>query len=296
MGEVIWAAMLALSMAQSDTAMRSQEQAALAPSDLRREATMKQLQMLREKSDSASASGAIALEWVGDDFDEKEVVRLEIDSRGRILREASGNERSLSGFDGVEAWTRAGMGLSRKLAYAERDTLIDLAYLRAGRWLAHVDASLLTLSPETNEEHTTFIVRRGRTDVIVTFAAETGLPKHYEFEATQGRMNVEFLEYAAHDGRQVPRVVKTTSAQGVTISRIINVQRIEAPESKRFEKPESASVRAAFDASKPSEVKLRRTPTGHVLVDAAFSDGKNARSSSIRARAARSSIGRLPRS
>jgi hypothetical protein len=239
-----------------------------------REQTMTAIQMLRNKVLPPPSNQALQLEVDGDELDSNDRMTLRADFAGRFIRESSGWSEQKSGFDGTECWHRDALGLSKALAFADRDLLVFLSHFRTGQWLNHVTPEMLELVPEcTNDQVTTFVVHHHRATSRVEFDNPTGLPSWFEMEGTQGRVRYGFADYQRHGDVPIPMTVTSTSFHETRTSRVEAVQLLAPLAATAFQRLDSLPARVHFDPAVPAALTVRRSPTGHVLVDVSFSDG-----------------------
>lgn len=244
------------------------------PAAISREPTMIAIQTLRNKLTPPPAHRAIQLEVDGDELDSNDRVTLRADFAGRFVRESHGWSEQKAGFDGSECWHRDAVGLSKVLAYADRDLLVFLTHFRTGQWLNHVTSEMLELIPEeSNDQVTRFVVHHHRATSRVEFDNATGLPHWFEFDGTQGRMRYTFSDYQQHGDVRLPMTVTSSSLQETRTSRVEQVQQLDELTATAFGRLDSLPSRVQFDNAASAALAVRRSPSGHVLVDVSFSDG-----------------------
>jgi hypothetical protein len=234
---------------------------------------MTAIQALRDKTTQPPVSRTIQLDVAGDEQDNHDRVTLRADFAGRFTRASSGITDQISGFDGHDCWHRDTMGLSKMLAYSDRDLLVFLSHFRTGQWLNHVTPEMLEIEPHTTNDHiTTFAVHHHQAKSRVEFDNATGLPSWFEIDSVQGCVRFSFSDYQRHFDASIPMTVTCTAQNKTRFTRVEQVRLLEPLDATAFRQQDSLPSRVQFDPAVPAALTVRRSPSGHVLVTVSFSD------------------------
>lgn len=220
----------------------------------------------------AMVSGAIRFSGTDSRFS------IIFDREGRYVQEIDGPLPTRSGFDGERAWEQDWNGVLRTLHLGERHAGLFAGWLFSGLLFSERTPLDFTLSEEESNEETLslgFTYRNGHAAGRVEIARDTGLPRLWSITVEPHTHTYELSDYARESGFATPRRVRSRSTAGIDNTTAVEAVG-EAPVFivSPFERPPGREVRAAFDATTPPRVEVKRAATGHLLVQPTV-DGKD---------------------
>jgi hypothetical protein len=182
---------------------------------------------------------------------------------------------SVNGFDGAACWHKDQIGLTKSLAYSDRDIVMLLSWLRSGLWLTRADPAILSIDAErSSDAETVFAITLHRVVSYLTVSGKTGLPTKLEFTGVQGDARWEFSDYQETLGWQVPMTVTMTDPLSTKTIEVSEIRPATLVDGTIFASPASSPPKIEFNSQKPPDLNMRRAASGHVLVDVAIDDNE----------------------
>ncbi len=233
--------------------------------------TENRIRLLLEKRGLLPSATTIRIEVQGSDYESDTKSTITANTQGWFRR--VGDEFApVTGHDGKVSWTLEATGFSRKQSHSDRDISIFLAWFRTGQWLDRVDHSQLNfLAAESDEHRTVFSVTHSRATSKVCFSNDSGLAEWFKFHGVQGAVNCSFSNYEKHFGISLPCVFRSESTLGSSESKVTDIQVVSGYVD--FSKPDQIAPRIRFVPTISERLNVRRTPTGHVVVDVVLNEG-----------------------
>ena len=193
-------------------------------------------------------------------------LRFTTGSREMFLQKVAGPLPGGTGFNGKECWSTDLSGMPLRLELRDLDYNRLLLALQTGQWLAHADATTVTLAKaKPARDEVVLAIKQGRLKAELRVSRDTWLPKSLKRSGTSGESMWTFADYRDFAGLKLPGTVTTDTSGETEIYRVGSIRPApQAPTSVYDVVARPDDTR--FDPAAGPGLVARRAATGHLLV------------------------------
>ncbi|UCE60986.1 MAG: retropepsin-like domain-containing protein [Phycisphaerales bacterium] len=196
--------------------------------------------------------------------------RLLFNPDGRFVEKTEARLSSTVGFDGREAWSVDWSGLPSLLELEDLERVLATQWVHTGRWLVENGPFAITLNAEETSGEKVVLDLRLRNGVLawqVTIDRRSWLPTNLLLSSKGGTDTWTFTDYRDFKGvRLACRVDHVDDAGKTDAVEIADIAAAPHSAGNPYERITKRPDDTRFNADAPAELKVKATPTGHLLV------------------------------
>jgi hypothetical protein len=193
---------------------------------------------------------------------------LRCSASGKFLLKHHGPLTETDGFNGSTSWTLDLTGMPRTLELSDRDHNQLWVGLQTGLWLAQIAPEAISPVPEESDREVVVLnIRQGRLGAKLHVNRKTWLPVLLLPQDMACRGSWRFSDYRDQLGWKLPGKISVTLGGGMSHNfQVDSVQPAPPTEAGVYDPITNRPQDTQFTPAIISPIKVKRAPTGHVLV------------------------------